>query len=263
MGATGLRDDLALALDPARLMAACGWPPDPWQAQVLRSPAARLLLLACRQSGKSTTTACLALHTALYEPGALILLLSPSLRQSQELFRKVQDAYRALGHPAPLEAESALRFEMANGSRIIALPGTEPTIRGYSGVNLLVIDEAARVADELYYAIRPMLAVSGGRLIGLSTPWGKRGWFYAEWERGEGWERTTIPAAACPRIPAAFLEEERRSLPRGWFDAEYLCLFTDTDMTVFREEDLQAMLDPTVEPWDWLAGGAYAHDHGL
>jgi hypothetical protein len=107
-----------------QLMQLAGMAPDPWQARVLQSDAQRQLLLACRQSGKSTTTACLALHTALAQPGALILLLSPSLRQSQELFRKVQDAYRALGHPAPLQAESALRCELAQGSRIISLPGT-------------------------------------------------------------------------------------------------------------------------------------------
>jgi hypothetical protein len=116
--------------DAVQLMRQAGMEPDPWQAALLRSSSSRQLLLACRQSGKSTTTACLALHTALYEPGALILLLSPSLRQSQELFKKTQDFYRMLGNPAPLLAESALRLELSNGSRVISLPGTEATVRG-------------------------------------------------------------------------------------------------------------------------------------
>jgi len=107
MAHTVLAHDLALALDPALLMHACGLPPDPWQAAVLRSPASRLLLLCCRQSGKSTTTACLALHTALYQPGALVLLLSPSLRQSGELFKKVIGAYRRLDAAIAPEQESA------------------------------------------------------------------------------------------------------------------------------------------------------------
>jgi hypothetical protein len=250
--ATALATDLACALDPARLMAACGWPPDPWQAQVLRSSAARRLLLCSRQSGKSVTTACLALWTALYEPGALILLLSPSLRQSQELFKKVQDAYRALGYAAPLQAESALRYEMHNGSRIVALPGTEGNIRGYSAVNLLVIDEAARVLDELYYSVRPMLAVSGGRLLALSTPFGKRGWLYQEWTEGERWERTQITAAQCPRISKAFLDEERRTLPPLWFQSEYECQFVDTVDQLFRYEDVMGAVSSTIEP---LFGG--------
>src|SRR5688500_13483424 len=78
--------------DAVALMRQTGLDPDPWQEALLRSPASRILLLCSRQSGKSTVTACLALYQALYVPGSLILLLSPSLRQSQELFKKVQDA---------------------------------------------------------------------------------------------------------------------------------------------------------------------------
>jgi hypothetical protein len=246
--ATALAHDLALALDPARLMVACGMTPDPWQAVLLRSPASRVLVLCSRQSGKSTTTACLALHTALYQPESLILLLSPSLRQSQELFKKVQDAYRMLATPAPLQAESALRLELGNGSRIISLPGTESTVRGYSGVALLVVDEAVRVSDDLYYAVWPMLAVSGGKLIALTTPWGKRGWFYEAWEHGAGWERTCITAYDCPRIPADFLREEQGTMPALWFRSEYMCEFCDTVDQVFAAEFVVGAVSADVPP---------------
>ena len=77
-----LASDLACALDPATFAASLGIVPDPWQAAVLRSPAKRTLLLCSRQSGKSTTTAVLALHRAVYRANSLILLVSPSLRQS-------------------------------------------------------------------------------------------------------------------------------------------------------------------------------------
>jgi hypothetical protein len=63
-----------------QLMRGAGLDPDPWQIQVLQSQAPRGLWLCSRQSGKSATAACLALHTALAQPGALVLLLSPSLR---------------------------------------------------------------------------------------------------------------------------------------------------------------------------------------
>jgi terminase large subunit-like protein len=246
--ATALATDLACALDPAQLMAASGMPPDAWQCAVLRSGAPRRLLNCCRQSGKSSVCACLALHQALYRPDSLILLLSPSLRQSQELFKKVQDVYRRLGQPAPLQAESALRYEFANGSRIIALPGTESNIRGYSSVDLLVIDEAARVQDELYYSVRPMVAVSRGNLVGLSTPFGRRGFFYAEWTEGQGWERVCIPAQDCPRLSPAFLDEERRSLPPLFYQSEYECQFVDSIDQVFRTEDVLGAVSADVLP---------------
>ena len=243
--ATALAHDLATALDPARLMLQAGLVPDPWQARVLRSRAPRQLLLCCRQSGKSSVSAALALHGALYEPGSLILLLSPSLRQSQELYRKVK---QFVTMPVDMALESALRLELANGSRIICLPSTEATVRGYSGVSLLIVDEASRVMDDLYLAIRPMLAVSQGRLVGLTTPWGKRGWFYQEYIGAEPWERTTITAYECPRISRAFLEQEQRTMPPMWFQAEYMCEFTDTEDSAFGYEHVMSALSSNVQP---------------
>src|SRR5574341_606344 len=138
-----LARDLARALDPVVLMEQASLSPDPWQQQFLRSEAKRQLLLCSRQSGKSQVTAVLALHEALYRAPCLILLLSRALRQSQELFRKVLDVYRTVDATVPPEQESALQLEFQNGSRIVSLPGKEETIRGYSGVRLLVVDEAA------------------------------------------------------------------------------------------------------------------------
>lgn len=243
-----LAADLAMALDPVALSKAAHITPDPWQAAVLRSTAPRILLNASRQSGKSTTVATLAVWTAVYQPGALVLLLSPSLRQSSELFKKALGVYRALGRPVPSESESALQLHLESGSRIVSLPGTEGTIRGYSGVALLIVDEASRVDDDLYYAIRPMLAVSGGRLLALSTPFGKRGWWHAAWTSKTEWQRVEVPATACPRIGAAFLEEERRALPALWFESEYLCRFTETVDQVFTHDVVQAAFTDAVAP---------------
>ncbi len=248
--------DVAMALDAVILAQRAGITPDPWQQEVLRSMAPRVLLNCCRQSGKSTTTAVLAVHQALYVPGSLVLLLSPSQRQSQELFRKCLHVYRAAGRPVPQEAESALRLELENGSRLVALPGKEATIRGYSGVSLLLLDEASRVDDGLYASVRPMLAVSGGRLVALSTPWGKRGWWYDAWQSGEAWERYEVPATECPRIHPEFLAEERRVLGDLWYRSEYLCEFSDTVDQVFATDDIQAALSTELEPLFPLVWGA-------
>ncbi len=249
----GIAADLALALDPVRFSRAAGIEPDDWQVDVLRSSSRRLLLNCSRQSGKSTITGVLAVWTALYDPGALVLLLSPSLRQSQELFRKCLDTYRAACRPVPASAESAMRLELDNGSRIVSLPGTEGSIRGFSAVTLLIIDEASRVEDALYYGVRPMLAVGAGRLVAMSTPFGKRGWWHREWtEGGEGWLRVEVPATACPRIPADFLAEERRSLGPWWYAQEYECRFMETTDSVFGYAEIARAVTHDVVP---LFGG--------
>jgi Terminase large subunit, T4likevirus-type, N-terminal len=235
--------------DPVRLAEAAGVPPDPWQAEVLRSRARQILLLASRQSGKSTVSALLAADEALHRPPALALLLAPALRQSQELFRKVKDALVASGTTVPIIQESALTLEMANGSRIVSLPGTEQTVRGYSNVALLVVDEAARVDDDLYHAIRPMLSVSGGRIVLLSTPAGKRGVFHREYtEGGPDWHRVRITAHQCPRISPAWLAAERGRIGERWFRQEYLCEFVDTEDQVFAYDDIMGALRVDVAP---------------
>ena len=246
-----IASDLARALDPVLLAAQVGMVPDPWQANVLRSSSSRLLLNCSRQSGKSTITSVLAVHTALYEAGSLVLLLSPSLRQSGELFKKCLTTYKDLGRPVAPESETALTLTLDNGSRIVSLPGSKDgNIRGYSGVNLLVIDEAAWVAESLYMSVRPMLAVSGGRMLALSTPHGTRGWFYEAWRGVEPWERYEVAAPLCPRISEEFLAEERRNMGEWWYDQEYMCQFSEAETQAFRREDVERAFREDIDVWD-------------
>ena len=249
MSSTEAARDLALAVDPVRFAEAVGMTPDPWQARVLRSTAKRLLLNCSRQSGKSTTTAVVGLHRAIYYPNSTILLVSPSARQSSELFRKVTDALDVLpGAPDRVE-DNKLSLELTNGSRVVSLPSSEDTIRGYSGVDLIIEDEAAFVDDAVNAAIRPMLAVSGGRLIVMSTPYGKRGHFFDAWTQpGDGWEKIQIRATDCPRITAAFLEGEKHDLGEWRFRQEYECEFVETVDAVFTHEQINTALSDDVAP---------------
>jgi len=244
-----LEEDFTLALDRAAFAHSVGLRSlDRWQEDLLRSSSDRVLLNCSRQSGKSTMSGVIALHRALYYPGSLVLCPAHALRQSQELFGKVLGFYRELGRPVAPQAERKLSLELENGSRIITLPGSEKTIRGFSGAALLLVDEAARVDDGLYYAVRPMLAVSGGSLMMLSTPFGKRGAFYEQWSNGVGWERYEIPASDCLRISAGFLEEERAALP-GWvFRQEYCCSFEETEDAVFTTDMIERAVTPEVRP---------------
>lgn len=112
-----LQQTLALAIDPSLILLAQGLTPDPWQRDFLLAADRRVLLNCCRQSGKSTTTAALALHTALFSPRALVLLLSPTQRQSHELFRKVLDAYNAVGRPVPVVQDAQTMSKLETPSR--------------------------------------------------------------------------------------------------------------------------------------------------
>jgi len=245
--------DMALAIDPrAFFRAATGVDPDPWQVDVLTTTSRRVLLNCCRQSGKSTTTAVVALRHALYNPGSLTLLVAPTLRQSSELFAKAIDCFRRLGEPVPARSTTSSSLVLASGARVVALPGeSDATIRGYSAVGLLVVDESSRVADSVLYGLRPVLAVSGGSLFCLSTPWGRRGAFYESWEGDEDWHRVRVTWRDVPRFDPSFIDEERRVMPGLFFRSEYECEFVDQIDQAFASEDIDRSLVDHVEPLVW------------
>ena len=197
-----------------------GFTPDFKQTRVLSGDIRRGILNCTRQWGKSTIAAAKAVHQAVGVAESLSVVVSPSARQSGEFVRKAEGFARRLKIKTKGDGDNDISMVFPNGSRIIGLPGTEATIRGFSAVSLLLVDEAARVSDDLYMAIRPMLAVSGGALWLMSTPFGKRGFFYEAWIGCEDWEKIRVPAPECSRIPAKFLAEERRTMGERWFRQE-------------------------------------------
>jgi len=245
---------LALALDPARILTAQGMTADPWQRELLLSSARDTLLNCSRGAGKSRVTSALALHTALFRPHSLTLLVSRSLRQATELFRYVKEAYHALDRPLRALKDNECQLELANRSRIVALPGREETIRSFQGVKLLILDEAARIPDELYSSVSPMTGVSGGRTICLSTPFGQRGFFWREWHNElVAWTRFRITWQQCPRLTPAFIENERRKFGDSWIRQEYECSFEAREGLVFPDFPLALTTEP--EPGASAPGG--------
>jgi len=221
-----------------------GFFPDQLQEVLLQSGVKRGIVNCTRQWGKSTVAAVMAVHRAYFHPESVVVIACPTEKQSAELVWKARDFMRKLGLNQRTDGSNRISLKFPNGSRIIGLPGKEATLRGFSAVSLLIIDEASRVDDAVYKALRPMLAVGEGDLWLLSTPFGKRGFFYENWaEGGEDWSRTEVPATLCPRIAPSFLAEERRQLGDLWFRQEYLCDFMDLGTQVFDRDLVMATVD--------------------
>ena len=222
--------------------------PDPKQQQVLAAVDVRRGILNCtRQWGKSTTCAIKAVHYAQYHPESLVLVASPSLRQSAEFLRKARKAVAKLGIRPRGDGENRCSLLLPNGSRIVGLPESEDTIRGFSDVGLLIVDEASRVTDAMYAALRPMLAVGNGSLWLMSTPNGRTGFFYREWSGDQPWLRIEATAEECPRIPAAFLAEEKVTLAEDEYRQEYCCEFLSAEGALFDEATIRACLTDSME----------------
>src|SRR5262249_14613071 len=182
---------------------------------------------------------------ALTAPDQTVIVVAQRQDQASELLRKSKTAYYRAKPPVGVVREGATHFELANGSRILALPGEERAMHGPTA-NLLVIDEAARVPDEVFNAASPQLSASKGRLVALSTAFAKSGWFYREWTEGQGYRRWSITAKECPRHTREFLAGERRSMGERWFAMAYLNQFGDDLGAVFSSEQIRRAVTPHV-----------------
>ena len=266
---TDLLQNLSGTLSPVRYLYSLGFKPFEWQVEAMR-PHPRLILNCCRQAGKSTVISAKAVYKAKHFPKSLILLISPTERQSIELMKKIDDFMKADPQRIELKVDNTFEKEFWNRSRIVALPGSEKSVRGFSAPSMIIIDEASRVTDEMFYALRPMMsgADTHTELILMSTPFGKRGFFYASWLAAHRWKRIEVSGRTevkekdyrkskaqegilawySPRHTVDFLEEEKEAMGDWWYSQEYLCQFVEAEDNVFRMEDIMAALLNSGEP---------------
>lgn len=190
----------------------------PWQRQMLEE-ARDTLLVKGRQVGATEVAAALAIHTARRKAGSTSAIISPSQRQSSEVTVRARLGLWALGETLRQDSVSLLR--LANGSRIISLPGSARGIRGYS-CDLVILDEAAWISAETFTASRPLTAATSGRTVIQSTPGAPVGPFYELASAvPDGWAFYKVRSDEAGTIDPAFLERERREMAPDLYAQEY------------------------------------------
>ena len=243
-----LGSDIKGALDPVAFARRCQVDPYPWQVDALRSNDPREAWICGRQTGKTTAAALLACHAITYGmPGTNVVLLSPGARQSGEVFMLAKHFYAALGRPAGASSERETSLTTEGGSRLISLPGGTggATIRGLNA-HLLIIDEGAQVADEVFTASRPFVATTHGRILAMSTPWTQEGWFAdAALGRTAGWTLRKVPASDV--LDPDFLASERSSMTPGDYDREYMNSFEWHSLGLWTEAQWRALANPAIK----------------
>lgn len=218
---------------------------DGWQRQVLASDRRRRICLVSRQGGKGVVGTLDAVWRMIRQPSKGVIL-TPTEDQSKRLLARVKDAYARLSDvPRPI-VDVAKEFHLLNGSRLIAMPGSETSIRGIEAVDFLLVDEAAFVPDELYAVVRPFMATTNGAELDLSTAHGKRGFFYHSWLRAttppipDHMLAVKVTAPEIPRISPGFLANERSELGDFVYRQEYLVEFLDDETQVFSSDLIAA-----------------------
>jgi len=217
--------EIAYRVDPVLwVREVLGMTPTSWQETFLRSPrGATILALTARQVGKTTTAAWAIAHFMLFTPGGLSVIACPAQRQSGEAVRRVRECLVKVG--AELKSDHVYGLELANGSRVLALPGSDDSIRGLTVDGWIVADEAARLGEDLIAALRPMRARRPqARFAMLSTAWSRTDPFWTAWRSDDpSWIRLQATADSDSTLFApGFLEQERRAMGEHDFQREYL-----------------------------------------
>jgi Terminase large subunit, T4likevirus-type, N-terminal len=198
--------------------------PTAWQETFLRAPlGASILVLTARQVGKTTTAAWAIAHAMLFTPGSLSVIGCPAQRQSAEAVRRVREILIKVG--AKLKSDNVYGLELENGSRVLALPSSDDSIRGLTVDGWIIADEAARLSDDLIAALRPMRARRPqARFAMLSTAWSRSDPFWKAWVSDDpSWIRLKATADTDNTLFApGFLEQERRAMGEHDFQREYL-----------------------------------------
>ena len=207
---------------------------DKWQEAVLEHEG-NITIRSGRQVGKSTVIAIKAARFARDNPGTTTLVIAAAQRQSSLLFSKIRGEIDLLvdkGEIRYAEEPTLTRIKLNNGSSIYSLPAgrTGYFIRGFT-LDLLIADEAAYIAEEVWRAVIPMVAVSRklrkkGFIILLSTPFGKGGYFYDSFHDTD-FKSFHLSSERCPRIPRKFLLKERQRMTKAEYAQEYLGEFID------------------------------------
>lgn len=247
-----------------------GYDPSAWQQLALQYHQTSLLLCN-RQDGKSTTMAVKCVHKARFMPDSLSLVFSASERQAKELLLKAR-AFVKADPDIELDRDNGSELRLTNDSRIVALPATDNTTRGYTDPDLLIYDEAAQTPDSLFYMSSGMVNDRPGvEMMQASTPFGKRGFFWEAWNKGEAeckifarvpydfrggevvdaipedrfrkkWAERGVSAFYSNRKSRRWLIREMREymIPEAWMRQEHACEFLDVMNAIIPYEYFEA-----------------------
>ncbi len=233
----------------------CPWKamrtPDSWQSLLLTEMVTKhkdVMLCCSSQIGKTEVVSVGAYLCACL--GMYVLVVSPSDRQSIRFHSRLLRQHGRLQLRRSLERPNKHVLTLEGGGRVEALPNSPDKIRGIDAVDLLIVDEASRVSDDLFGACTRMLAVSGGKIALLSTPAGRNGFFYREWTSEAPWSRHHVTWKECPRITTEHIEAERARFGDWWVRQEYEGEFLGAQTAVFDRMRFEALVDPSLKG-DW------------
>jgi Terminase large subunit, T4likevirus-type, N-terminal/Terminase RNaseH-like domain len=211
------------------------------QLEIYNDPHRFKIVCCGRRFGKTRMCAYVVIIRALTKPDQVAWIVSPKYAQTAIMWRMIKK-YLPRNYIKDIK-EGEMVIELVNGSTIWAKSADNPDALVGEGLDLLILDEAARVKPDAWeVALQPALADRKGEAIFISTPKGKN-WFYNLYLMGTNenqypeYKSFNYPSISNTTIEDFDEEVERRreTTPELIFRQEYLAEFIEGGGEVFQD----------------------------
>ena len=219
------------------------------QERAIFSPKRYAVIEGATKSGK--TVACLSwiIEQAIRgRPGQQYWWVAPVYPQARIAFRRLR---RGLSQDLYTANESELTIRLVNGSTVAFKSGEKPDNLYGEDVYAAVIDEASRLREEAWHAVRSTMTATRGPIRIIGNVKGRKNWAYILARRAETGERgwhyaklTAFDAADAGVIETSEIEQARSMLPESVFKELYLAEPSDDGGNPFGMQAIRDCIAP-------------------
>jgi phage FluMu gp28-like protein len=174
--------------------------------------------------------------------------VAPVYEQAKIAFRRLKNNLTASIFK-PNESELSLTFR--NGARIVCKSGEKPDNLYGEDVFAAVADEASRMREESWFALRSTLTATKAPVRIIGNVKGRKNWFFKLARRAESGEQgmryqkiTAHDAIEAGVLDAEEIEDARRTLPEDVFNELYLAIPTEDGSNPFGLSHIRNCIRP-------------------
>lgn len=227
-----------------------------WQRDVIRGvlsfPHDIHVVKASRQKGKSVMAESIILKFAIDYKNSFSLYVSPTLKQARKVFKEINKAIKDT-FIFSKSNESLLEIQLKNGSFIqfASAEQGETALQGYTVSGIMIIDEAAFIPDDIYFAVAPMVDANSAPTLIISTPQFKKGFFYDTFVENSdtvhSYDWCDYDTSAI--LPESKLQYYKKKLPEIKFRQYYLGQFCDINTESTFGDFRKILSNDIAKPW--------------
>jgi hypothetical protein len=221
-----------------------------YQEAILDAPERYTITAAATKCGKTASHIIWIFEQALQlKDNQSVWWIAPVYQQAEIAFRRMK--LQVSAKDFFISNESKLTLILPNGARIEFKSAEKPDNLYGDDVYAAVVDEASRMREESWYALRTTLTATKGKCKLIGNVKGKKNWFYKLGERARLGEPdykffkiTAYDAAKEGILDIAEIEQAKRDLPEFVFKELYLAEPGDDNSNPFGIDNIRKCIAP-------------------